>query len=74
MEINLDAKVYDTPMVCVIECMGRNAGWLTAAAALAGHKGLGADLIYLPETAFDIDRFVEDVKAVCARNNNKCII
>ena len=73
MEVNLDAKVYDTPMVCVIECMGRNAGWLTAAAALAGYKGLGADLIYLPEVAFDVDKFIEDVKAVCARNNNKCI-
>ncbi len=73
MEVNLDAKVYDTPMVCIIEAMGRNAGWLTAAAALAGHKGLGADLIYLPEVAFDVDKFVEDVKAVCARNKNKCI-
>ena len=73
MEVNLDAKVYDTPMVCVIEAMGRNAGWLTAAAALAGHKGLGADLIYLPEVPFSVDKFVEDVKAVCAKNNNKCI-
>ncbi len=73
MEINLDAKVYDTPMVCVIEAMGRNAGWLTASAALANYKGLGADLIYLPEVDFDVDKFVEDVKAVCAKNNNKCI-
>lgn len=73
MEVNLDAKVYDTPMICVIEAMGRNAGWLTAAAALAGYKGLGADLIYLPESAFDIDKFVADVKAVCDKNNGKCI-
>ncbi len=73
MEINLDAKVYDTPMVCVIEAMGRNAGWLTASAALANAKGLGADLIYLPEVDFDVDKFVEDVKDVCAKNNNKCI-
>ncbi len=73
MEINLDAKVYDTPMVCVIEAMGRNAGWLTAAAKLANVKGLGADLIYLPEVPFSVDKFVEDVKAVCAKNNNKCI-
>ena len=73
MEVNLDAKVYDTPMVCVIEAMGRHAGWLTAAAALAGVNGLGADLIYLPEIDFDVDKFVEDVKTVCARNNNKCI-
>ena len=73
MEVNLDAKVYDTPMVCIIEAMGRNAGWLTAAAALAGHKGLGADLIYLPEVAFDVDKFVQDVKNVCAKKANKCI-
>lgn len=73
MEVNLDAKVYDTPMVCVIECMGRNAGWLTAAAALAGYKGLGADLIYLPEVPFDVKKFVQDVKDVCAKKNNKCI-
>ena len=73
MEINLDAKVYDTPMVCVIECMGRHAGWLSAAAKLASVGGLGADLIYLPEVDFDVDKFVEDVKAVCAKNGNKCI-
>ena len=40
---------------------------------MAGVNGLGADLIYLPEIDFDVDKFVEDVKAVCARNNNKCI-
>ena len=73
MEINLDAKVYDTPMICVIEVMGRNAGWLTAAAQLANAKGLGADLIYLPEIAFDVDKFIKDVKDVMAKNNNECI-
>ncbi|MBE5756224.1 MAG: 6-phosphofructokinase [Clostridiales bacterium] len=73
MEISLDAKVYDTPMVCVIECMGRHAGWLTAASKLAAVNGLAPDLIYLPEVDFDIDKFVEDVKDVCAKNNNKCI-
>ena len=74
MEINLDAKVYDTGMICVIEAMGRNAGWLTASAALANAKGYGADLIYLPEVAFSVDKFVEDVKGVLAKNNNKCIV
>ncbi len=73
MEINLDAKVYNTGMVCVIEVMGRNAGWLTAAASLAGYKGLGADLIYLPEVAFDVDKFVSDVEGVLAKNDSKCI-
>ncbi len=74
MEVNLHARVYDTPMVCVIECMGRNAGWLTAAAKLASYKGLGADLIYLPEVDFDVNKFVADVKEVCAKKNNKCIV
>ena len=74
MEINLDAKVYDTGMICIIEAMGRNAGWLTASAALAGYKGLGADLIYLPEVDFDVDKFIADVKEVLKKNNNKCIV
>ncbi len=73
MEINLDAKVYDTPMVCVIEAMGRNAGWLTASAALARVKGYGPDLIYLPEVDFSVEKFLKDVKAVCKKNGNKCI-
>lgn len=74
MECNLDAKVYNFGLVCVIEAMGRNAGWLTAAAELANYKGLGADLIYLPEVSFDVKQFVEDVREVCAKNNNKCIV
>lgn len=73
MEINLDAKVYNTGLVCVIEVMGRNAGWLTAAASLANLKGLGADLIYLPEIPFDVDKFIDNVKEVCDNNQNKCI-
>lgn len=72
-EINLDAKVYDTGMVTIIEAMGRNAGWLTASAALAGLDGNGADLIYLPEVPFSMEKFINDVKAVCAKNSNKCI-
>lgn len=74
MELKLDATVYNTGMVCILEVMGRNAGWLTAAAQLATYKGLGADLIYLPETPFDIDEFVASVKDVCAKNNNKCMV
>ena len=74
MELKLDATVYNTGMVCILEVMGRNAGWLTAAAQLATYKGLGADLIYLPETPFDIDEFVASVKDICAKNNNKCMV
>ncbi len=74
MECNLDAKVYNFGQVCIMEIMGRNAGWLTAAASLANSKGLGADLIYLPEMPFDVEKFVRDVRRVCERNDNKCIV
>jgi 6-phosphofructokinase 1 len=74
MEVYLDARVYDTPMVCVLEIMGRNAGWLTAASSLATFKGAGPDLIYLPEIDFDMDSFISQVKAVYEKNNGKVII
>ena len=74
MEVSLDAHVYNTGLVCIMEIMGRNAGWLTAAAALANVKGHAVDLIYLPEVPFDIDKFVADVKAVCDKNDNKCLV
>ncbi len=64
MEVYHDARVYDTGMITVLEVMGRNAGWLTAATALASHKGNGPDLIYLPEIAFDMDEFLSDVKRI----------
>ena len=72
MEVYQDAHVYDTGMICIVEIMGRHAGWLTAAAALATKYGAGPDLIYLPERDFDLNKFVEDVKAVYARSG-KCI-
>ena len=64
MELFHDATVYDQPMITVVEVMGRNAGWLTAAAALAQHKGQGPDLVYLPEKTFDPDVFFSDVDRV----------
>ncbi len=63
-EISADAKVYDFPAITIVEIMGRNAGWLTGAAALAKSQGLGPDLIYLPEREFSFETFKEDVKKV----------
>jgi len=60
-------------MITILEIMGRNAGWLTAAAALASYKGNGPDLIYLPELSFDIDKFVEDVTRIY-KENGKVIV
>ena len=73
MELRQDAIVYDTPMMAVVEVMGRNAGWLTAAASLASYKGQGPDLIYLPEVEFDFDKFLKDVENVYAKNNKVII-
>ena len=73
MEVSRDCQVYDTGMITIIECMGRHAGWLTAAASLANLKGDGPDLIYLPETDFDMDKFVADVKRVYGEKHN-CIV
>ncbi|MCX8128487.1 MAG: 6-phosphofructokinase [Clostridia bacterium] len=68
MEVYHDARVYDTGMITILEVMGRNAGWLTAATALAAHKGNGPDLIYLPELPFDMDKFLEDASAIYKKN------
>ena len=42
--------------------MGRHAGWLAGAAALATASGEGPDLVYLPEVDFDVDKFYADVE------------
>ena len=73
MEIYHDARVYDTGMITVIEIMGRNAGWLTASAALASVKGNGPDLIYLPEVDFDMDKFLDSVQKIYDKQK-KCIV
>lgn len=62
-EIIRDGLVYDYPTITIVEIMGRNAGWLTAAAALAQSDDCeGVDMIYLPEKVFDIDHFMARVK------------
>ncbi len=63
-EVARDTYCYDIPSVTILEIMGRNAGWLTASAALARTSGGTApDLIYLPERAFDTEKFLENIKS-----------
>ena len=70
-EIGLDASVYDTKSVTIVEIMGRHAGWLTAASVLARKfEGDNPVLIYLPEVAFDQEAFVKRVKAALEKKNN----
>ncbi len=62
-EILRDVNVYTMKAVTIVEIMGRDAGWLTASSALACvNDGIGPDLVYLPETVFDMDAFIADVE------------
>ena len=58
-EIIADAQSYDRYKGYIIEVMGRNAGWLTAATDLLPENAR-PDLIYLPENKFDTEKFVKD--------------
>ena len=62
------------PTVCIVEIMGRHAGWLTAAAALAKDDTCeGVDGIYLPEVTFDLNKFVNNVKKL-AKTKSSIVI
>lgn len=71
-EIAIDASVYDNKQsVTIVEIMGRHAGWLTAASALARKfKNDNPVLIYLPEVAFDQDAFIEKIKSSFGTTSN----
>ena len=72
-EVYKDARVYNTGTITIIEIMGRHAGWLTGAAALAGLAGSAPDYIYLPEVPFDMDKFLDNVETTYKKNGN-CIV
>lgn len=62
----ITADVHSLPIhVCIIEVMGRNAGWLAASSYCSDNgDDLRPDLIYVPEYAFDEERFLKDVKKI----------
>lgn len=74
MELAKEAGVYGTSPVIVVEVMGRNAGWLTAAAALASQTGFGPDFIYLPEVAFDFEKFFVDIAKLHEKKKNILVV
>ena len=62
-ELVRDATVYGTKYVTIVEIMGRNAGWLTASAALARAEDCeGVDMICLPEVPFGVENFIAKVE------------
>ncbi len=73
LEIAHDTYIYHIPSVVIVEIMGRDAGWLTAASCLARNDYSPAPhLIYLPEVDFDEDRFIDDIKNVL--KTSRCVI
>lgn len=71
LEIAHDTFIYAVKSVTIIEVMGRDAGWLTAASALARNEyNVAPHLIYLPEAPFDKDDFLLDVKKMLFTCNN----
>ena len=70
-EIVRDCEVYDIPAVTIVEVMGRNAGWLTAASVLARKFELDNPvLIYLPEADFELEQFAKDLRAALEKQNS----
>lgn len=62
---------YHKEMITIIEVMGRNAGWLTGATALAKTEECeGPDLIYLPEIPFDIDKFLKKTQELLKKKES----
>lgn len=69
-EIARDSSVYSVKSVTVVEIMGRDAGWLTASTCILKANDENAPhLIYLPETPFSVERFLEDVKRMLVEHN-----
>ncbi len=70
-EILRDCAVYTVRAVTIVEIMGRDAGWLTTAAALPGAiTGIGPDYIYLPERDFNMASFLSDVRCAFEKHPN----
>lgn len=63
LEMAHDTYIYNTDSVLIVEVMGRNAGWLTASAALARNSyQVAPHLIYLPEVVFSSEEFLNEVR------------
>ena len=74
LEIAHDTFIYAVKSVTIVEIMGRDAGWLTAASALARNSYSSAPhLIYLPEVAFDKEQFLSDVRNELSKRDNVII-
>ncbi len=76
-EIACDAEAMGQhDLVYILEVMGRSAGWIAAGATLAkrrDHPNDAPHLIYLPEVAFDTNKFLDDVAEVL-KKEKYCLV
>lgn len=72
-QVYFDDASYKKGRINIVEIMGRNAGWLTAGAKLAELNGAIVDLIYTPEVAFDLNKFLEDATNIYKKKGH-CLV
>ncbi|MBQ9227242.1 MAG: 6-phosphofructokinase [Eubacterium sp.] len=74
-EVAYDTSIYSIKSVHIIEAMGRDAGWLTAASVLARQDNMPAPhLVYLPEVPFSVEQFIRDVKKKLEEYNSVIVV
>ena len=74
-EIIRDGHVYGSGQINIVEIMGRNAGWLTAAASLSRCEDCeGPDMIFLPEVPFSLENLYENINSLYGRNRKSVVI
>ena len=75
LETYLDSSVYINNGIFILETMGRDTGWLAASACTARYNGKPvADFIYLPEVAFNSDKFINEVREKFEKQNHVYIV
>lgn len=75
LENKLDCSVYSAKNVFIVETMGRDTGWLAASSCVARLNGQPVvDFIYLPETAFDSEKFLKDIANKLETQNSVVVV
>ena len=74
MEMSMDINSYKKGRVTILETMGRDTGWLAASSKVACKYGLGPDLIYVPESCFDVDKFLKDVEDIYKKQGHAFVV
>lgn len=73
IEIAVDDLTYQKGRINIVECMGRDSGYLTASSSLASLRGVKPDYIYVPEVAFDLDKEVKKWEATYDKKG-RCLV